>query len=346
MFFDNRNPNNNNNDNNTFFNYFDANNNNNNFNINNNANVFDIDPTIEILQTIYFNICDKNFTTEPEYAKIKHSKVPISEANKKILSNLQKITNYYFLHPIEIIYKNEYEKSHNLTKEEDKCSICQFNFYSEIIEEEQNKIKSDPSLSYDFNKLDSIPLDSIYFSQCQNHFFHIECIEYLIKNKSSFQCPNCLKIYGILTGNMPKGTMKAFIQNFHCSGYEKTETIEINYNFPNGFNYTGTFRRCFLPNTKEGREILALLKVAFERKLTFTIGTSVTTGVKNTTVWNGIHHKTNISGGSTKFGYPDKTYFNRVKEELAAKGVCKENINENIEDIAFNMLYNKMIIYS
>ena len=63
-------------------------------------------------------------------------------------------------------------------------------------------------------------------------------------------------------------------------------------------------------------------------------------------VWNGIHHKTNISGGSTKFGYPDKTYFNRVKEELAAKGVCKENINEKIEDIAFNMLYKNMIIYS
>ena len=149
---------------------------------------------------------------------------------------------------------------------------------------------------------------------------------------------------------MPKGTMKAFIQNFHCSGYEQTETIEINYNFPSGFqngiHYTGTRRRCFLPNTKEGREILGLLKVAFERKLTFTIGTSVTTEIKNTTVWNGIHHKTNISGGATMFGYPDNTYFNRVKEELAAKGVSKENIKEDVEKIAYKMLYENMIIYS
>ena len=145
---------------------------------------------------------------------------------------------------------------------------------------------------------------------------------------------------------MPKGTMKAFLQKFHCSGYENTETIEINYIFPNGQNYTGTSRRCFLPNTKEGREILGLLKVAFERKLTFTIGTSVTTGVRNTTVWNGIHHKTSVSGGPTRFGYPDNTYFNRVKEELAAKGVTKESVKEDVQNIASNMLYKNMVINS
>ena len=38
------------------------------------------------------------------------------------------------------------------------------------------------------------------------------------------------------------------------------------------------------------KEVLALLKIAFDRKLTFIIGTSVTTGKKNTVVWNGIHH--------------------------------------------------------
>lgn len=38
-------------------------------------------------------------------------------------------------------------------------------------------------------------------------------------------------------------------------------------------------------------------------------------------IWNGVHHKTNTSGGSTHYGYPDNTYFGRVKEELASKGV-------------------------
>lgn len=67
--------------------------------------------------------------------------------------------------------------------------------------------------------------------------------------------------------------------------------------------------------------MLALLKEAFKRKLIFTIGRSVTTGRDNQIVWNGIHHKTNTSGGSAYFGYPDPTYFQRVKLELAAKGV-------------------------
>jgi deltex-like protein len=66
---------------------------------------------------------------------------------------------------------------------------------------------------------------------------------------------------------------------------------------------------------------LKLLQEAFERKLTFTVGRSVTTGLDNQIVWNGIHHKTTISGGAANFGYPDPTYLTRVKEELAFKGI-------------------------
>jgi deltex-like protein len=67
-----------------------------------------------------------------------------------------------------------------------------------------------------------------------------------------------------------------------------------------------------------------LLKEAFERKLTFTVGRSVTTGLDNQVVWNGIHHKTSTSGGSSSFGYPDPTYLTRVKEELACKGIVSK----------------------
>jgi deltex-like protein len=86
-------------------------------------------------------------------------------------------------------------------------------------------------------------------------------------------------------------------------------------------HYSGTGRHAYLPDTPEGREVLALLRKAFARKLLFTIGTSVTTGQTNTTVWNGVHHKTSTSGGPAYFGYPDPTYFDRVKLELAMKGV-------------------------
>jgi deltex-like protein len=37
----------------------------------------------------------------------------------------------------------------------------------------------------------------------------------------------------------------------------------------------------YLPFTEEGKEIANLIKIAFDRKLIFTIGDSVTTGRKN-----------------------------------------------------------------
>ena len=74
-------------------------------------------------------------------------------------------------------------------------------------------------------------------------------------------------------------------------------------------SFPGTHRTGYLPDNKEGNEVLKLLETAFNRKLIFTVGRSVTTGRDNQIVWNGIHHKTNTSGGSSHFGYPDDTYF-------------------------------------
>lgn len=51
-------------------------------------------------------------------------------------------------------------------------------------------------------------------------------------------------------------------------------------------------------------------------------------GRDNCIVWNGIHHKTNTEGGSSYYGFPDDTYFNRVKIELADKGVVIESLIE------------------
>jgi len=75
-----------------------------------------------------------------------------------------------------------------------------------------------------------------------------------------------------------------------------------------------------LPDIPEGRESLALLVKAFERRMSFLVGTSVTTGEKDVVVWS-VHHKTSTHGGSSRFGYPDPTYFNRLKLELADRGV-------------------------
>jgi deltex-like protein len=66
-----------------------------------------------------------------------------------------------------------------------------------------------------------------------------------------------------------------------------------------GARYAGTSRTCYLPDTPEGREVLELLKIGWERRLLFRIGTSVTTGNSNCVVWNDVHHKTSLAGGKT-----------------------------------------------
>ena len=71
-------------------------------------------------------------------------------------------------------------------------------------------------------------------------------------------------------------------------------------------------------------QVLKLLRVAWERRLTFTIGTSVTSGITDTVVWNEIHHKTTIQNYSGH-GYPDPGYLDRVMLELAAQGVTEDS---------------------
>ena len=262
---------------------------------------------------------------KPKYNQIT-SQENIDPKLNLILNKISKITKYYLISPLHILNKQKYEKS----KERDKCSICLCEFYEDIF------------IEYDKNPqnkkiLENTSYDVILLENCVDHFFHIECLNNLMGDKNNFKCPICSKIYGTLIGDMPEGTFYAYITPDRCSGYT-CDTIVINYYFKNGQNYTGTTRVSYLPNNKEGREVLALLKVAFDRKLTFTVGTSVTTGRKNTVVWNGIHHKTSLFGGPTRFGYPDKSYFNRVKEELAAKGVTKESIDRDLETIVKEVL--------
>ena len=75
---------------------------------------------------------------------------------------------------------------------------------------------------------------------------------------------------------------------------------------------------------------MGLLITAFKRRLTFIVGTSLTTGKQNTVVWAGIHHKTSLSGGVSSFGWPDDTYFARVKGEMSDRGVFTNEIEQPI----------------
>lgn len=67
--------------------------------------------------------------------------------------------------------------------------------------------------------------------------------------------------------------------------------------------YRGTTRTAYLPDNNKGTLVKDLLKVAFDRKLVFTIGHSRTTGEENVVTWNDIHHKTSRAGGPQGFVY-------------------------------------------
>ena len=124
-------------------------------------------------------------------------------------------------------------------------------------------------------------------------------------------CPTCKYPLRPVIGNQPNGTMTWRTISTSLPGYNQCATIVISYNIPSGTQnqyhpnpgrwYSGTTRTAYLPDCKEGQEVLALLKRAFDQRLVFTVGTSSTTGVSNAVVWNDIHHKTSMHGGAYVF---------------------------------------------
>eukprot|EP00055_Hartaetosiga_balthica_P005446 m.15982 g.15982 ORF g.15982 m.15982 type:complete len:509 (+) comp4553_c0_seq1:267-1793(+) len=197
------------------------------------------------------------------------------------------------------------------------CAVCA----CELLESEGDNIEEN---SEHLAHTDEI----IYISTCSvKHFFHRSCIVQSFRYGTN--CPTCLTAVVPVIGPQPDGTMTVRIDKTTvCSGHSHNSqgTIVITYTFPSGIQglfhphpsapYSGTLRQAFLPNNSEGRNVLALLQLAFDRRQIFTVGTSLTTGLSNTIVWNSIHHKTAVFGGM--FGYPDPTYLARVKDELVA----------------------------
>nr|XP_027327868.1 probable E3 ubiquitin-protein ligase DTX2 isoform X4 [Anas platyrhynchos] len=175
-------------------------------------------------------------------------------------------------------------------------------------------------------------------TSCQ-HSFHMLCVLAMYSNGNkdgSLQCPSCKTIYGEKTGTQPKGRMEVSTFPQSLPGHKDCGTIQIVYHIsrgiqgpehPNpGMPYTarGFPRYCYLPDNEKGRKVLELLKVAWKRRLIFTVGTSSTTGESNTVVWNEIHHKTEMDTNLSGHGYPDPNYLDNVLAELAAQGVTED----------------------
>lgn len=199
-----------------------------------------------------------------------------------------------------------------LSEEEKRCSICLDDF-----------------------------IDKKILDKC-THPFCKGCIELHFTYKPT--CPVCGTVYGKVIGTQPDGTMTiSSSKRRSLPGHEPHGYISVSYDFPDGTQtdvhpkpgkpYYGTSRTGYLPDCPKGRIVTRLLKVAFDRRLVFTVGRSRTTGMDDCVTWNDVHHKTTLAGGPQNFGYPDPTYLDRVLEELAAKGVTEADLHEAPENV-------------
>ncbi|KAJ1346052.1 hypothetical protein KIN20_000727 [Parelaphostrongylus tenuis] len=178
------------------------------------------------------------------------------------------------------------------------------------------------------------------------HQYHVQCFrEYLNSPGHKKWCPMCRKYFDLPLGDQPSEARMFISKNFSLKlpGHEDSDfTYEISYTVADGIQeashirpgkpFTGTRRRAYIPGTPEGTKVLRLLKFAFERRLIFTVGDSLTTGARNVVVWNNIHHKTSVYGGPQKHGFPDPDYLSRVKEDISAMGITEDMVPSEMDD--------------
>merc|ERR1719323_456301 len=183
---------------------------------------------------------------------------------------------------------------------------------------------------------------SLSLSQCL-HTYHRACLESLIKHSSKtfIECPKCRKVYGIKMGNMPTtGTISHCLTRNSLPGYEGCGWIQITFNFAPGIqgpehpnpgqpyrpqSFPGT---AYLPDNKDGELALHGIYMAWNQRFLFTVGTSVTSGMRDCITWNDIHMKTSPHGG--EHGYPDPNYLKNLREDLKVRGITEAAILEHL----------------
>lgn len=164
------------------------------------------------------------------------------------------------------------------------------------------------------------------------HMFHLSCIREWIKEKPV--CPLCRKDLIILKGYQPwpQGTSMAVTTSTHAlPGHDSVGSISIQFHIPSAPQdlrspLPGTILPDFkletwLPDNSEGRHVLDLLKLAWNRRLLFRIGMDYQKKMMNRIVLNGIELKTQRTGGALGNGYPDASYMSRLKMDLQKMGI-------------------------
>ncbi|PHJ21423.1 wwe domain-containing protein [Cystoisospora suis] len=108
------------------------------------------------------------------------------------------------------------------------------------------------------------------------HMYHDTCVRTYVGRggRGGFSCPTCGTLQCAGNGPSPKGRMRWRIgEESLLAGYPHSGTISIEYDVPSGIQserhqhpavpFMGTKRTAYLPDTREGREVLILFIHAF-----------------------------------------------------------------------------------
>jgi len=224
--------------------------------------------------------------------------------------------------------------SDDVVKETEKetCAICLLEF-DDVFHD---------MLSGASSTINQVP-DTVAVTLPCKHPYHLDCVNQIYENNARkfLDCALCKKVFGgVQTGLQPSGgSMQVDTIDMPCAGYEGYQTYQVTYSIPRGiqgpghpnpglpYHLSGFPRIGYIPKTPEGTRIVNMLRVAFDRRLIFTVGTSHTSGLTDQVVWGGIHHKTSPNGGA--HGYPDSSHLANLKDELNNLNVFETDVTKS-----------------
>ncbi|KAG0719506.1 putative E3 ubiquitin-protein ligase DTX2 [Chionoecetes opilio] len=215
---------------------------------------------------------------------------------------------------------------------DDMCSICMWSLteISGYLEEGEAATR--------ISQTSGIQSDGVVSLNLCKHQFHLACVREMAKSFPQFlECPNCKTLHGEKLGNQPLGHMNVTTVRNSLPGHLDCGTLQITYNISSGiqgpehphpgrpYHAIGFPRTAYVPNNEKGKKVVRLLREAWRRRLIFTVGPSVTTGLDNCVTWNEIHHKTEWTN-TAGHGYPDPGYLDNALKELALHGVTESTL--------------------
>ncbi|XP_035269828.1 E3 ubiquitin/ISG15 ligase TRIM25-like isoform X3 [Anguilla anguilla] len=144
------------------------------------------------------------------------------------------------------------------------------------------------------------------------HAFCAACLRDSV-SRVGRQCPVCLKALAVV-GDQPQGQMTVkndLVKNFSCISYNIPNGIQTEAHPNPGKPFTGIQTHAWLPKSREGEEVLKLLRRAFDQKLVFTV--AATGGAADRVVYADIPH----AALPSECRKPD--FLQKVKAALRAK---------------------------